>query len=222
MKKFLLIFILFIPFLTTGQYIPDTIFAEVNGSTVKIYDQEALRICTYVYDHKVILEENILEWRQYYAGGEPVYCVCNFDYMVEVGPLSPGEYAVDVYYEDLEWLYIGSTIFIIENGARADTLELISSSSSGCYWVGNDETISEQTISVSPNPATDHVNFSIDYPGEMQISVYNMNGERIYSSEKFTKNSFRWNIDAAVNPGLYSYRVKSDSFIYSGKIQLVK
>jgi len=210
------------PVVLFGQYIPDTLFAAVNGNNVKICDQGALRICTYIFDHEVTLDQNHLVWRQHYAGGQPVYCVCNFDYMVEVGPFNQGEYTVDVYYEDFEWIYIGSVNFVIEEGTRTDTLDLINSSSSGCYWLNNPEIVYNDLVSVSPNPARSNVTFTFNDKLTHSIRIFSITGELVFFTENLSEPSFTWEFTSFLNPGLYLYSISSDQYVYSGKMEVCR
>lgn len=85
-----------------------------------------------------------------------------------------------------------------------------------CETIGIMEHIN--SISISPNPATDFVQFSFDKNESILIQIYNTNGELI---EELNGNSTifwncKWNMS-----GIYFYKAISNDGIHSGKVILL-
>ncbi len=81
--------------------------------------------------------------------------------------------------------------------------------------LGNDEVIDKRGIVVSPNPASEHVRFSINENEKIKIQIYNTKGEFI---EELEGNSeLIWNCKS-IPSGLYFYNAHSNHNFYSGKV----
>lgn len=81
--------------------------------------------------------------------------------------------------------------------------------------LGNDELIKSNYVQVSPNPATDFVQFTLNGIESSKIQIYNLKGELI--DELRGISNIQWNCEAE-SPGVYFYNVISESILSSGKI----
>jgi hypothetical protein len=220
MRKLLLFLLLLYPILIFGQYIPDTIYSEVNGNYVKIFDNGAMRVCGTEYEHIVVRQDgNNLAWYQEWVSGMPVYCICNYDYMVEIGPLDTGIYNMDVYYESSQYVYLGSTTFEIQSPIDTDTLDVVSSYSSDCYFVGVNNEKNNTPINIKNQISTNSILFQLNSKDKYELEIINIQGKMIYQDEFDGNNDHCWDY-SNIPCGIYIYRLNGLNHYYSGKLMV--
>lgn len=220
MKKLIVILPLLFPLLIFSQYIPDTIYSQVNGSYVKIFDDGAMRVCGTEYEHIVVSEDSTnLIWYQEWVSGMPVYCICNYDYMVEIGPLDAGVYTMDVYYESSQYHYIGTTTFEILSPTRTDTLQIIDSYSSDCYFVGQINSRQGSPIKIIDQKSKRTVLFQSNSNENTHIQVLTLEGRIVFENESNGSHEVNWEY-LSQSTGIYIYKIKSNSYQYSGKLMI--
>jgi len=81
--------------------------------------------------------------------------------------------------------------------------------------------ISEQPLSIQPNPFSEKINLKINVSGISEIAVYNILGEKIYEcsdAENFTKSSVFVISNLNIRSGLYLLKVKTDYAYFDYKI----
>ncbi|MDZ7743496.1 MAG: hypothetical protein U5Q03_17595 [Bacteroidota bacterium] len=71
----------------------DSLYAEVDGNNVTLYDVGAERNCCAVYAMILTGEDHHIKWLQQ-SEGDICYCLCYFDLSVTTGPLEAGNYLV--------------------------------------------------------------------------------------------------------------------------------
>lgn len=221
MKTLLMILLVVMPSFLYSQYIPDTIYSEVNGNYVKIFDENAMRVCGTVYEHIVIQEDSMnFIWHQEYVSGMPVYCICNYNYMVEIGPLDVGVYNMDVFYESSQYNYLGSTTFEIISPLRGDTVELVNSYSSDCYFVGIDKEKYSSPINVINNHPNKSVEFEVNLEGRYELEIITSQGKQVFKDEFEDVRETIWHYND-MRTGIYIYKLKGNTIQYTGKIMIV-
>jgi agmatine/peptidylarginine deiminase len=86
-------------------------------------------------------------------------------------------------------------------------------------------------LKVYPNPFTEHVNFEFNmkHAGNVDLSIYDLNGRLIYSTTDFFtsgNHTIRWNGSNSngfqVTAGYFFYKLKTDDNTESGKVILSK
>ncbi len=93
--------------------------------------------------------------------------------------------------------------------------------------IHNNKNVNQVSITITPNPANPSttINYSIVRPGDVDLSVYNMSGQKIatlvddYMSAGTHSAVFN---GANLASGVYFYRLKGEGFTKSGKMLLVK
>lgn len=81
--------------------------------------------------------------------------------------------------------------------------------------LGNDELIKANYVKVSPNPASDFVQFKLGENEDSKIQIYNLKGQLL---EEFRgASNFQWNCKNII-PGVYFYKAISGNTFNSDKI----
>lgn len=229
MKKILLIGCLcLVGFLSHTQ--ADTIYAVVNADTAIIRHDSYHTNCASLF----VMEFNELDYHiNVYEidTGDIAYCLCYFNLATKIGPLSAGNYTVDVYGKwrdypnELEWF--GSTFFTIEGNAPGSPL-MLGNFQSDCYQnVGIKEFNSPDSeiamMSVNPNPVNRNAEIVINIikPDKYELKLLDETG-------KFVEVIFKMNIDKGIHhiswdssciaSGLYFLQLSGTKAIISQKV----
>ena len=166
----------------------DTVFANVAGNIVTLWDMDAYRNCGSDYIMQITRDGQDIKWVQTDVGGY-AYCFCHFDYSVTFGPLTPGTYYSEVYYtepDDTTQYYIGSTSFVIDEPV-SDTLAVFHPFSSDCGGINvgrNEQERKWEMLGQNyPNPFRDQTSIRVVCnPEERQtVIVMNIYGEIVHS-----------------------------------------
>jgi hypothetical protein len=96
-----------------------------------------------------------------------------------------------------------------------DSTEFVAQGGSDIFLIGFEEEgvvtaaheVTQTTVSVYPNPATDHLQIKTDAPIE-SVDVFNMGGTRMMNFKGNNGNSMRLGIQDLL-PGMYTLRIKS-------------
>jgi len=158
----------------------DTVFANVAGNIVTLWDMNAYRNCASDYIMQINRDGQEIKWIQTDIG-DYAYCFCHYDYSVTFGPLDAGTYNAQVYStepDDATQYYVGSTSFIIEQPV-SDTLSIFHPFSSDCGGINVGKKELEYKVNLPgqnyPNPFSDQTTISIETDSEVQRSVIVMN-----------------------------------------------
>ncbi len=144
----------------------------------------------------------------------------HYNYMVEIGPLNPGVYNMDVYYESYQYNYIGSTTFEIITTCRSDTMELAGSYSSDCYFLSSDGIVYNTPINVSNDQLNKSVDFRISINGNYNLDVITLQGKTVFQYEFADTKVTSWSYND-IPTGIYIYKLSGKDIYYSGKIMIV-
>ena len=96
------------------------------------------------------------------------------------------------------------------------------------YMVNADELADNKTISVFPNPFSESINidFQLDKPDFVEVSVYTMDGKQVYRTQKTKYNAGdvritlqKSAINTSLNTGNYIVKVSTTGKNYSRVIQ---
>lgn len=72
-------------------------------------------------------------------------------------------------------------------------------------------------MSFQPNPVDDLVHISWDRPGEYQVSIWNISGQEMIATKKYTSQEFDINISHFI-PGVYLIKAYNNGFSFTEKI----
>ncbi|MCC6691036.1 MAG: T9SS type A sorting domain-containing protein [Bacteroidia bacterium] len=93
---------------------------------------------------------------------------------------------------------------------------------SSCSVIGIDEANTENIFVLHPNPAANNLTITLAKQTDVEIAIYSLTGELIYSEKfKFTSNTLGVDVSAFSN-GLYLLRARSGSEISSQKFMVEK
>jgi len=209
----------------------DTIYAEVNADTAFImHDAYHTNCASLFYMEFDELNFHINVYEIDTAGH--AFCHCYFNLMTKIGPLTPGNYSVDVYGKwrddpnEIEWF--GSTSFTIEGSAPASPV-LLGNCQSDCFQnVGYSELpVAGETnlsvVTVNPNPVSGMSEIVVTIPrNEMfELKVFDATGRLVETifNQKADKGNQRFLWDTSYLPeGFYMVQL---SYKYGSSTQKV-
>ena len=230
--KIAIFFILFIyATQSTAQY--DSIFAEVSGDTVTLWQTAAWRNCSAVYRMEIEQSDYNITWYQVDTAEDLATCYCEFDLSVSFLVSSPGNYHADVYYtqalEPENFIYEGSVNFTIGNSYGPIRSEIVGQYQSDChdYFGMNERRDSQQGFDLYPVPLKDGELLHLEaFPtgGKSIVEIYTLTGILVYSKQydgnqpiqdRFIKD------ELFPVSGIYLVRLKSDDEVFIKKITVL-
>lgn len=214
MKSIVFILVLF-PGLVAGQCDPEgngVLSAMVQDHSVTLRNDTVNRNCGASYTMGISLPgSDTLIWMQNDTGGV-AYCYCNFNLSVTIDSLSPGNYVVMAYYNDLVYndtCYIGSVRFTITQPENYPAPTVINPWQSECFTLGiKGPDVNNVLPPVFPNPATEKLFFRETITAESTIQISDARGLVLrYWSADLLLNG----LDIGdLKPGLYFLRIIPD------------
>jgi hypothetical protein len=198
----------------------ETIYAEVNGNTATIWQTGTERNCGALYEMLITLDDFHLQWLQRDTG-DLVFCMCNFDLSVTVGPLISGMYYVDVSHTEVDnpdTIYDGSTAFVVEESDFRDSVAIISYYQSECQGgVGSGERQDERAVGIGqnyPNPFTDitFIPYCCRGNDECMLLIFDVFGNVVKTFDLVKECArLRWdgrdNKGTSLHSGIYYYNL---------------
>jgi Secretion system C-terminal sorting domain len=233
MKKAIFIVCLcFFSFLRNSH--ADTIYAVVNVDTAFIMHDAYHTNCGSLFFMEFDeLESHINVFE--IDTGDYAFCHCFFNLITKIGPLSPGNYSVDVYgkwrdYPGMIELF-GSTSFIIGGNIPGSPV-LLGNYQSDCFQnVGTEDqstaTISGFKISLHPNPVKyiSSIEMIVTKPGQLEILAYNLMGQPIGKvfNGWATLGEFKaeWDV-SSLNPGIYYLKFRMGEEVGTQKVLIAR
>ncbi len=89
--------------------------------------------------------------------------------------------------------------------------------------VNESKFLSEIKVNVFPNPSSSAINFKWNKPEKVEVSIYNILGEKIYSFPDINSTFFTWNFqNSNVSSGIYYYSVTGKRILQTGKLMVIK
>ena len=209
------------------------IFAYVNGDTVTLWETGANRNCGAIYTMEINLSDHHIDWYQIDTGFV-VNCMCTFDLSVTYGPLEPGSYNVNVYYNESyspsDTIFEGTTSFTIGTDRCEVTSGIISQYQSDCYsgiGIVDPNDAERNNFKMYPVPVRDGELIHIEaFPirGKAILEIFTLTGKLVYSKQ-YDRNQpihDRFMKDEIFPvPGLYLARLRTGDQVYIRKITVL-
>ena len=218
--KAIFTFLVFLPiyaFSQCGNGTPGIFKAQVQGDTVILMDDTALRNCGADYWMRVYqFSADTITWLQYDIG-DTYGCMCTFNLSATIDSLHPGHYFVKVYYNDLEadvTCFAGMIEFDITKQNAYQWGNELEGAQSNCFTVGVDETPkgTGNALMVYPNPASTFINIKTASPAKKILRIFDINSRSVLEMQSDESTS---TIDISnLSPGIYFVSVIQDNFIY--------
>lgn len=222
----------------SGSLFPqtDTVYAEVYGDTVAIKHDRVFQNCGFIANMEVHQADSLITIIEIDTMRLLADCMCYFDLSVKVGPLTIGNYTVDVYTVDPEsedTLFSGSTSFTIESSSSTGIFKTLLQHQSDCYQITEVRPLSEPipkhfTVSeLYPNPfnPVTNIDFSIPTPGNVELNVYNLLGQKVATliNKNLASGNHKISWDGSDQPsGIYLIRLKYNDNVKIQKAILLK
>jgi len=112
--------------------------------------------------------------------------------------------------------YYADPGFVIDSVKFDPDIWLISKDSFAT--LGVDETPSNQTINIYPNPASDNIQFSIPNVLIKRVDIYDLSGKYIFSQEVSAKNEIVETAVSEMMSGIYFIKINTDNGDYHAKM----
>lgn len=242
-NKIILVFLLCITFsfistanqLLNQGMVNDSVYTEIVGDTVKIWDKQILENCCSIFIHELIFSGDSITVIEKDTSTNYCRCMCYFDLCATIISLNAGSYRVFVYrtyaLEGYDSLYfIDSTSFVYSEISMIEPK--IVTYQSECFnpLLVQEEAripkgfILEQNFPNPFNPSTT-INYQLPIDNYVTIKIYNMLGQEVATLvdglQKAGYKTVEW--DASKYPsGVYIYRIYTDKFIGIKKLLLIK
>jgi len=209
------------------------IFAYVNGDTVTLWETGAYRNCGAVYTMEINIIDHQIDWYQIDTG-LAAFCLCTFDLSVTYGPLGPGSYNVNVYYNESyspsDTIFEGTTSFTIGTDRCEVTSGIISQYQSDCYsgiGIVDPEDFENGNFRIYPVPVKDGELLYLEaFPtgGKAILEIFTLTGKLVYSKQYDGNQPI---LDRLLKdeifpvPGLYLARLRTCDQVYIRKITVL-
>ena len=157
------------------------------------------------------------------AGNNYHYALTNSDFTMEANPGYHDIFAFSSMYNS------DSQQILVENDTTTDAVNIVMQLSGSKDNVQEADILTAQNYPNPFNPET-VINFSIPTNGNVEVSVFNVKGQKIATLSndyyKSGNHSLTWhgkdNDGRSVGSGIYFYRIKTDENAYTGKMMLIK
>ena len=218
MKKYIgFILLFFLPIFSYAQN--GILYAEVDSNYVTLWHTGTQRICGASYEMEIFIDNSQIDWLQHNIG-EMAYCVCNYDLSVTIGPLSDGQYAVNVSSIELtgpDTIYYGTIQFEIETAHVPDSTSIISQYSGPCYDVVSIDEQEQLKFEVRINAANTALYIHApEIRQPVEIVIFDQTGKRVYIGN--VSGISKTQIDISdFSAGIYLVTTRTKSGISSGK-----
>lgn len=206
------------------------IFAYVNGDTVTLWETGAYRNCGAVYTMEINIIDHQIDWYQIDTG-LAANCFCTFDLSVTYGPLEPGFYNVNVYYNEsyspMDTIFEGSTSFTIGTDRYEVTSGIISQYQSDCYLGLEDPESVNEDFRIFPVPLRNGEILNLEASptgGKAILEIYTLTGELIYSKQYNGNQPIQDRLmkdEIFPVAGIYLVRLSTDDQVYIRKITVL-
>ncbi|MBA4312239.1 MAG: hypothetical protein C0417_06385 [Chlorobiaceae bacterium] len=232
MKALSAIFILFV-FTSSVFAGPDSLFVEIKGDTVKIWNTDVYINCCCSLRVDVSLESDSITIIQVDTAKNWCRCICPFDLFTSINGLTPGTYYVNVYrYLPLgDSTFVGSLSFTIQNVS----IPVISYTSyqSNCkeavevQGLGQDVRNYVALYQNYPNPFNPNTTIHFELPEESHVTlkIYDMLGREVATLVNDVRKvgSYKVAFDGTKLPGgIYFYKLMSGGFAQTKRLILIK
>jgi len=212
----------------------DSVFVIISGDTVHIWNTGAYENCGCLFKMNVMISNDTISVTEVDTSINWAYCMCYFDLRTSVTGLQSATYYVNVFrsmplfYPDTLF-YIGSTTFIYGGSVLAYRSQ---SFQSDCYDItgirDSKEYPTEFTLEQNyPNPfnPTTTIKFSIQKEVPVNLSVYNMLGEKVRELKNGIMKPGYYEVEfnaLTIASGIYLYRISAGNFVQTKKMILLK
>ena len=214
----------------------DSIYVTVHNDTATIWHTQTERNCASKFRMDIHLNNFHILLMEMDTIGPIANCICYFDLSAKIGPLSSGNYSVDVLGSDVMYgdtIFLGSATFTVPGIYTNPGLSLLGQSQSECYHINtippSQETIPTEfeVFPIYPNPFNPKTSIQFQVPVQdlIEIAIYNLTGEKIETIFRKTVSPGEYLVswDATNLPsGIYFILVKSGNTINTQKAILLK
>ncbi|MDP2207600.1 MAG: T9SS type A sorting domain-containing protein [Bacteroidota bacterium] len=238
MKTLSVIFLLFAGSVFAGQ---DSLFVEMKGDTVKIWNTDVTTNCCTDFQFDVTIIKDSITIVELDTAKDWCTCTCTFDLCTSITGLSPGTYYVSVFrylpYADSQ--FVGILSFTINNSNSLPNS--ISGYQSKCKYpsaIFVDELYVPQNFNLwqnYPNPFNPSTVISYQLPvgSWVTLKVYNILGEEVATLVNEKREAGRYEVEfngSKLASGVYFYRLvvsssnplKISNQILTGKMSLIR
>jgi hypothetical protein len=214
----------------------DSIYVTVHNDTATIWHTQTERNCASKFRMDIHLNNFHILLMEMDTIGPIANCICYFDLSAKIGPLSSGNYSVDVLGSDVMYgdtIFLGSATFTVPGNYINPGSSLLGQSQSECYQINTispDREFVPTELEVSrnyPNPFNPKTSIQFQVPVQdlIEIAIYNLTGEKIETIFRKTVSPGEYLVswDATNLPsGIYFILVKSGNTINTQKAILLK
>ena len=207
------LFLIIFPLAGFGQN-AGTLKVKVQGDTVILCQDTALRNCGALYQMKTWLAGDVLYWYQTDTG-VTFGCLCFFNLSVSVDSLNPGNYTARAYYTQYpDWgppfpdtVYAGSVGFTVTKPGNYAIPGWVGQEQSDCFELNPLEVaeMSREGVSVYPNPAAEFLSVTLLNDEATEAEIMDMRGKRLIFAKPCSRD-FCWDV-SPLQSGLYILKV---------------
>lgn len=231
--KTLSVLFLFFAFTTSVLAGQDSLYIEMKGDTVKIWNIDVTTNCCISFRFDVTIMMDSITIIELDTAKDWCTCTCTFDLCASITGLSPGAYYVSVYrylpYADSQ--FIGILSFTINNlNSLSYSISGYQSKCKDPSAIFDDELYFPKKFHLwqnYPNPFNPSTTISYDIPenGHLKMSVYDIMGREVAILVNEYKRVGRYEVEwnaSAFPSGVYMYRLQTSNFTDTKRLLFMK
>ena len=228
-------FLIFLLFPAISFAITDSVFVNLNGDTVQIWNTGVSDNCGSKFTFDINIVSDTITVTERDTSTQYAYCTCYFDLSVSLTDLATGNYLVNVYriHELIhDTLYfIGSSSFRIEGNGNVPFI--MNKYQSLCLQgptivAPRQNEAAEYSITNNyPNPFnySTNIHYMLPISGQVTLKLYNLLGQEITTiiNEQKAAGSYEVSVNMdKFSSGVYFYRLICNRKIMTGRMILIK